>query len=229
MQSKVLTDIKKNRLLLTYKGIVSKKEADAVYTEIRFAAADLKPGFDVISDFSQCKLAHVAGILSLRKMMNFLLEKGVREVVRIVGEDNIINKQMLNFATRIPGYKPIFAYSFEEAEEKLNSAIRRQGMRIHFHNLSVEYLIDGKAVKGQIKNISISGCAVASEGEIPKNGESVSLLFILKKDGADSTEIQVEGDVVRVGEDNFAVHFRMQDDDAKNRLFSFILHESRQD
>lgn len=226
MQSKVTVDIKKNRVILNYRGKISKKVASSMYTDARFCAADLKPGFDIISDFSECELAHVSAISTMRTMILYLIEKGAGEAIRILGETNIVNKQIINLATWIPGHKPVYAGSIEEAEEKLLKMIRREGMRIHFHEFPVYYLIDDERLKGNINNISISGCAILTKEKCPPEDSTVPLLFIFHKDDQTKEELELSGKVVRVDQTGFAVTYADEDEVAKKNLFSNILKES---
>jgi len=62
MKSKVKAEISKNRLYFSFTGSVSRKEMESLYIDTRFGVADMNRGFDVISDFSGCKLIHLAGI-----------------------------------------------------------------------------------------------------------------------------------------------------------------------
>ena len=52
-------DIKRNGLYITLSCDPSKKVLDKVYTDVRFCVADLKSGFDVVTDLSQCTLGHL--------------------------------------------------------------------------------------------------------------------------------------------------------------------------
>lgn len=227
MQSKVTADLKRNRLILTYKGIVSKKDAGEMYTDARFAAADLRPGFDIISDFTGCRMAYVSAIATLRRMIHFLVEKGAGEAVRIQGKTSIINKQIINLATRVPGLRPIQAATMEEAEKKLESVVRREGMRIHFQDLPVEYVSDGRIRNGNVDNISISGCAVSSAAEIPSLDTEVSLIFVCQRADSAPIELKVSGKVVRSDAKDFAVHFEESDQSVKYELFAYILYLSQ--
>lgn len=228
MQSKVIVDLKINRIVLSYRGVVDKKEVSSMYTDVRFAAADLRSGFDVISDFSECEMAHVAALQTMRKIILYLIESGAGEAVRILGETGLVRKQIINFATWIPGHKPISASSFAEAEEKLAQAVRRDGMRIHFHELPMEYILQGVIKKGMIDNISISGCAVSCEGEIPALETVVPLIFVVC-DSAETApyEVKISGKVVRADDRGFAVHFEEEDHSVRYKLFSYMLSESQ--
>lgn len=223
MKSQIAVDLKKNRVVVFYRGEINKNVAASLYTDARFAAADLLPGFDIISDFSECKLAHVSALPTMRKIILYLIEKGAGEAIRILGNESLVKKQVINLATWIPGHKPVYVGSMEEAEEKLATMVRRDGMRIQFHDLSVEYIYDDFARKGLIDNISISGCAVSCEIDVPQVGMEIPLIFIRKKND-ENHEIQILGKVVRADVNGFAVHFN-HEEKSKKELFAFVLEE----
>jgi hypothetical protein len=111
MSLKVKADISKNRLYFTIAGQAVKEEMDKLYTDVRFCVADLKPGFDVISDLSECNIGYLSGVPTFRKIMNFLITKEVGDVVRIINGKSLIFKQVLNLSSRICGYKPLCIHS----------------------------------------------------------------------------------------------------------------------
>ena len=67
MGLKVKADIVKNRLYLAIGGKAVKKDLDKLYTDVRFYVADLRSGFDVITDLSECSLGHLNGVSTFRK------------------------------------------------------------------------------------------------------------------------------------------------------------------
>lgn len=227
MKSKVTADIKKNRVVLYYRGRITKEVASSMYTDARFCAADLKPGFDIVSDFSECELAHVAAITTMRKIILYLIEKGAGEAVRILKESSLVNKQMINFATWIPGHKPVYVASMEEAEEKLSTIVRRQGIRIHFHEFSIFYMVKDKKYSGSIENISVSGCALLTSEKVPVIGDQADLIINIneEKESTDG-EIRLQSEVVRTDIKWFAVRFLNLDDGLKHKLFKHVLSKS---
>ena len=83
-KSKVKADIKRNRLYITLPSIANKVEIEKIYTDVRFSVADLQPGFDVITDLTQCTVGHLNGLSTLRKIMDFLVTNEMGRVIRIV-------------------------------------------------------------------------------------------------------------------------------------------------
>jgi hypothetical protein len=118
--STVSANIKKKRLYITLQGIMSKKEVERLYTDIRFCVSDLDPGFAVITNLSECSIGHLNAIGSFRKIMHYLQEKEVGQIVRIVGKAKIIYLQMLKLSDKTKNYEPKYVKTPEEAEAYLD-------------------------------------------------------------------------------------------------------------
>lgn len=118
-KSKVSADLKKNRLQITLIGALTVKDLQEIYTDIRFCVADLEPEFDVITDYSQCKIAHLAGLGTFAKIREHLQKNGVRTAVRIAGKKQLIFHQISRIAAKSSGYKIIYVKNMEEAESML--------------------------------------------------------------------------------------------------------------
>ena len=124
--STVSANIKKKRLYITLKGIIPKKEAERLYTDIRFCVSDLEPGFAVITDLTQCRIGHLNAISTARKIMQFLLEKKVGKIIRIVGQGKVIYLQMLKLSDKMNGYEPKYVATLEEAEGLLDELSKEE-------------------------------------------------------------------------------------------------------
>lgn len=116
--STVSANIKRNRLDITLRGAISKKEAEKIYTDIRFCTSDLEPGFAVITDLTEASLGHLTAIATFRKITRFLVEKQVGPVVRVVGQASIIFRQIARLSSEA-SYKPRYTKTREEAEQLL--------------------------------------------------------------------------------------------------------------
>lgn len=229
-QLTVTTDIKKNRLYFTVTGEVSKKDLDRFYTDVRFLVADLQQGFDLIAIYSDCKLAHLSALPTFRKITNFLITNGLHEVIRIMPEECVFVKQALNLTARMQGYKPIYASSLREAEEKLDSIDKRNGLRFHLYQFPVEYQFDGITQNGHIQNISISGCAV-SASDITALSIDKEVKIKIAFDNPDSSQeiFEIVSRVVRVEDDSFAVQFNGFKDEREKLLFEHLAQECQCD
>ena len=124
--STVTADIKRNRLIIKLRGTVPKKDTDQIYTDVRFCVSDLKPGFVVITDLTEAKIGHLAGIDSFRKIATYLAEKQVGPIIRVVGPSKIIFQQLAKITNQLAIYKPMYVKSMEEAEDLLKELLKDQ-------------------------------------------------------------------------------------------------------
>ncbi len=229
MNLKVVTNIGKNRLYFTISGKVTQKEVDSFYTEVRFCVADLEPGFDVISDFSECKLAHLGAIPTFRKIMGYLITSGVGEVVRVMPDKCIFCNQIMQLAARSQGYNPICVFTLEEAEDILVNSVKRNGLRFHLHPLPIEYMMGNTKEEGRILNISTSGFAASSTTQHLSVGMEliIQFAFVQQEDSADIFKLKAR--IVRVKDDSFAAEFTDFDDNRKEQLWKCLVYESERD
>lgn len=92
--SKVRADVKSNRLYITLSDAIQKKEMESIYTDIRFCVADLRPGFQVITDLTQARIGHLIGMTTFIKIMEYLAANKVGRIVRVVGKAKLVLQQM---------------------------------------------------------------------------------------------------------------------------------------
>ncbi len=223
----VVTDIKKNRLHFTAAGKVSKKGLEKLYTDVRFCVADLKPGFDVISDLSECTLADLSAIPTFRKIMNYLITNKVGEVVRVMHKNQFIFRQMINLATRLQGYKPIIVATVEEAEEKLNTSIKRKGMRFSLHQQEIEYMRGDEKGTATILNISTSGCAVVATTLQPSVGEELLIEIGFTEQDCSPELFKSKARIIREDNNTFAAEFMDLENDQQKQLWECLVNASR--
>ena len=225
--SSAVADIAKNRLHITIKGRLSKKILDNLYTDIRFCVADLRPGFDVIVDLTECPLAALSGIPTFKKITNHLVANRVGKVIRIIDKDNVVFKQILNLTSRMQGYHVDYVATLEEAEAELATSKPYEGLRFCLYQHAVEYIIDNAQGKGYIIDISTSGCAVNSATLQPSVGDRVSFKTTFSKQAELLDLFEVKATVVWVKENTFAVKFKDVKDDQKEQLWKRLVHESQ--
>ncbi|MBN2429266.1 MAG: PilZ domain-containing protein [Deltaproteobacteria bacterium] len=226
---KISADVRRNRLNLVASGKISKSDLDRMYTDIRFCVADLTPGYFVVSDYTGCKYIELSSIPAFRKIMNYLISSGVGEIVRVMHGNGLIFRQIINLASRLQGYKPIYVATHEEAEQKIDIFEKRNGLRLYLKNKPVEYLLNNMAGQGQVINISTSGCAVETEADQPSVGTE-TLIRIGFKDRDDEEEVfDIKAEVVRGNEDSFAVKFVDLEGERKDRLWSYLTHEAQKE
>ncbi len=228
-KSKVKADIKKNRLYITLTSVVNKTELEKIYIDTRFSVADLKPGFDVVTDLSRCSIGHLNGISTLRTIMDFLVVNQMGRVVRIVGDMSIAFKQLLGIASKFQCYKPVYVTNLEEAEEELLCPIKPNGLRFQINHRQIEYSIDHENGSGHLVDISTSGCAV-QEPTLPLSSDAeVSITIPLHQELNLLSPFTAAAKVVWVRGDRFAVQFIDLDDDRKAILYKCLVNEGRID
>jgi PilZ domain len=226
---KVTADIARNRLYFTIAGNLSKKDYEKLYTDVRFGVADLKPGFDVISDLRNCILGHLSGITTLQKIMNYLITSEVGEIVRVVEPDSLIFKQAVNLAAKVQGYKPVYVSSLEEAEALLAKAVKRNGLRFHLHRHEIVYKINGQEWQGRLVNISTSGCAVEAEQKQDLMNREVVLGLSFARQGQAPLLFDIQAQVVREEGNVFAVKFINLNSPEKEQLWECLLYEAQRE
>lgn len=222
-KSKVETCIDKNRLTLVFAPILTKRELERIYTDVRFASTDLKPGFNVISNFSHTKLLFLNALGVFRKLFNYLLSSDSGEIIRVIQDNRIIHKQMINLSLRVPGYTPVYAPTIQEAEAKITLTQKRNGLRFNLLAHPVEIFINNQKHNGTLINISTSGCAIMVSNLQPKIKAVVEVVFILHDQKKQPNDFSIKSKVVRTENNIFAVTFMDMTEVSKNSLWNCII------
>ena len=228
-KSKVKADLKNNRLYITSPSTANKTELEKIYIDIRFCVADLKPGFDVVTDISKCNIGHLNGLSVLRKIMDFLVVNQMGRVVRVVGDMSIAFKQLLRLASKFQSYKPVYVNTLEEAEEELICPIKPNGLRFQINQRQVEYSIDQEEGTGYLVDISTSGCAVQEPTITLSTDAEISITIPLYQEKDMLSSFTMAAKVVWVLGDRFAVQFLDLDDERKALLYQCLANEGRID
>lgn len=224
----VVIDTNKNRLYFTIAGMVTKKELDSLYTDVRFCVADLKSDYTIISDLSKCKLACLNTIPTFRKIMNYLVLNGTGEMVGVLPGNSLLHRQILNLGSRFRGYKPSFALSLEDAEEKLENSIKRNGIRFNLPHLQVDCMIGDTKLKGHVLNISVSGCAAAVPSTQQASVDEIfSIIVTFTRQDSSLDVFKIKSRVVRVENGILAAEFMELDKDRREQLWNYLVSESR--
>ena len=222
---KAVADRARNRLYLTISGNVDAKTLNALYTDIRFCVADLQPGFIVINDSSECNLIYLSGLPVYKKIIDYLIANKVGEIVRVF-HNTISQKQIKHFSDRIQCYKTMYADHVEEAEKKLDTTKRRNGIRFRLNGPYVEYTINNQSNRGRIVDLSTSGCAVSVQGAVPEAGQNLPFILFFDKHDNYPSQFQINARVVRATASIFSVHFIDIDDDRREQLYQRLVYES---
>ena len=220
-QTKVVVHRSQNRLEVSFAETITRQDLNSLYTDIRFCLSDLDGEFDVISDFSASRIIQLNSIPVLRRIMNYLIAHGVREVIRIIQADRLIYRQFLNLALHTPGYKPAYVATREEADNWIAMHTRRQGIRLNMPDMRVDYRMDEHHGQGKLVDISISGCAVRQAEPTPQQHAEILITFPFSREG--EKRLTLKAMVVRAGPGDFAVRFTDISSDEKEHLWNTLL------
>ncbi len=223
-KSKIETNLKENRITLVFAKILTKKDLDSVYTDVRFTVNDLKPDFNVISNFSETKFLYLNALGVFRKIFNFILSNDCGDIVRVIQDNRIIHKQLLNLALRVPGHVPNYAPTIDEAEAKLKKQQKRDGLRFNLLKHPVELTIESQTFHGTIRNISTSGSVIITNNVLkPEKNSIVEVIFKLQDSKKEEINFSIKSRVVRTENDLFAVTFINVDESTKKILWNCIV------
>jgi len=222
---KAAIDIEKNRLIITMAGHVDEKSITKLCVDVRSCVTELKQGFEVINDLSQCSFIHLTGLTIYKKMIDHIIFNRAGEMIRIIDDNNISSKQVKRLSEKINCYKPIYAKNHKEAVENLESVFRRKSIRFSIHKLNFEYEVRKKIGKGILTDISTSGCAIESPtiNLSPRSKPLITLNF----DNHETlpSVFTLRSTVVRSGENMFAVKFTNLEDELKEQLYKRFIYE----
>lgn len=224
---KTSVSIKKNRLIITVTEKVTKKIIDSLYTEIRFCVADLKPGFDVITDLSACNLATVSGFPTFKKITNHLIISKVGRVVRVIDESKIIKKQLANIAARSQSYETDIFSSMAAAEEHLSASDENGELCFRLNGQHADYVFNEARGTGFVESLSICACKISSSTLSLSIGSQITLTikFDSHKDLLDHFEVTAK--ITTVEGNGFGATFVDTDEEMTGGLWKRLVHESQ--
>ncbi len=223
--AKADANIKKNRLLITIAGNVDGKSLEKLYTDIRFCVADLKEGFEVVSDISQCNLIYITGMPVYKKIIDFLIANRVGAIVRIIKNDNVSFRQIVNFSEKIHCYRTVYADNKEEAERKLEGLVKRDGLRFQLNTIQLQYAHNNQVGTGTMVDISVSGCAVENPSLALAEGDDIVITCNFDQHDTFPAEFRMKARVVRSDEHLFAAHFYDLDGEGRTQLYRRLAFE----
>lgn len=225
----VRADKPRNRLYVTVGGKIGKADLDGFFEEMQSRVADVRPGFAVITDLTDCHHSHLAAIPIFRKIMNYLIDNGVREVIRVVNTKNLIYRQALNLASRIQGYQPAYVKTLDEAEALLSRPKKRTDIRFSMSNKEVRFGTDSCSSAGSLIDLSLGGCSLATDAPLPSLRLKLRLELALLDEQSVACKFDFTALVVRVFDAGFAVAFLGVEDSVKEKLWQCLSQESKLD
>lgn len=121
------SDMKKNRLYITLKGAFEEEEAKLAAGRVTDEIRRLQPGFSVVTDISMIKSSAVEAAEELIRIQKLLLQSGVKNIVRVVGQkiEQIVGKLQFDLASHDSGIVAHTADTVAEADillDKLSDA-----------------------------------------------------------------------------------------------------------
>lgn len=222
----VKVDIKRNRLYCAWEGNVSKSDLDACFTEVRFCVADLKPGFSIVFDLTSCGFVYLEVISTYKRIVKYLMGQGVKEVVRIVNDEQLVRTQFSNLSLRLQGFDPVIVKTPEEAENYLENSTKRDCIRLNLLEKKVTYFIEEQPIPASLGDISAGGCGIETTAKVPENGQDIKVKFVLTGKKQQMHEFELEGRVVRHFQGGFALEFVPLSMEDKQMLLECITYES---
>jgi hypothetical protein len=222
----VKADIIRNRLSITVLA-VSKKELENLYTEIRFCVADLSPGFSVINDLTNCSLGALNALQTFRKISNYLIDKEVGVVIRVINRESLLFRQFVNLTGRMQGYKAITVATLEEAETELNLAAGRSAPRFFLNNQAAEIKTGEEVVAVVILDISTSGCALQCQTPVPIATDELTITIPFPKTAGQLNDFRSRARVVSIQSETLALQFIGLSVVEQERLRERLVHEAQ--
>lgn len=113
---KIKSDPEKNRIIITLGGILTIRESRACQNEIEKEVENLKPGFDVINDFSTLNFGQDSSGHYLTEIIAFLTSRKVNRIVRVVGSSESTMIQFAQLTSHIKNIKFKYVPTLRDAE-----------------------------------------------------------------------------------------------------------------
>lgn len=211
---------------MTISGNIDVESLEKLFSYVQCCVAELKAGFEVINDISECNLLYINSLPVYKKIIDYLVASNAGETVRVVRNDKVSSKQIVNFYNKIQTIKPVLADSAAEAESKLEQGMRRDAARFQLKHLLVQYIFDNAGGQGNIIDISTGGCAAELSSPAPFTlGDNIDLSIIFDEHAEFIMDFRSKARVVRVDDEQFAVQFVDLDEKQKKELHERLAYE----
>lgn len=219
-------DTAHNRLYLTISGRVDARVLEQLFTEIQVCITDLAPGFMVVNNISACQIIYISSLPIYKKIIDYLLKNKAGEIIRIITENNVSCKQIISFTDQIHAYQPLYAYSAQEAEQRLEQITPRAGIRLKLRHLKMAYDSAVGSGEARISDLSTSGCAVVKATLGLPIGMDFEGFLTFPPDPPLISQVQLRGRVVRSSEDGFAARFINLSEAFEEQFYQRLVHEA---
>ncbi len=219
----VRADIIENRLYFKLSGEFAKEELDKVYTDVTFLVADISSVSDGIAGISDCHIGQKKD-QSIKKIPNYLVTNGLGEIIRITNGDSLLHDQDRYLSSVSSPIIPVYAQAHEETKERLESSVKRNGIRFYVNNVPIEYSTDKFCGTGNLVNISTGGCSVESITLPLSIGEEFLMQITFNNQDLIHEKFQVNAKVIKVASNSFASKFNGLTDDQKVQLWKCVVY-----
>src|SRR4029453_19072461 len=124
----VEADVAQNLLIIRYRGYVRSSAVERCAREVASSLTRLRPGFQLLADFTDLEAMDVACAPHLEHIMQLCNEKGVSAVVRAIPRPRgDIGLQIMSYFHYGPEFRITPCRSLEEAQEILTRRIHHSG------------------------------------------------------------------------------------------------------
>ncbi len=221
----VRADVVENRLYFKLSGDFAREELDKHYTEVTFIVADLTPDFGESTESSECDTGEIKG-QSFKKISNYLVTNGLGEIVRVINGNSLLHDQAKYLSSVSSAIIPVYAKTDEEAKERLESSIKRNGIRFYVKNVPIKYSINNQSGTGNLINISTGGCLAESTTLPLSIGEEILMQITFNNQDLTKDEFQVKARVIKRDGNSFAAKFNGLNNEQKEQLWNCIIYGS---
>lgn len=219
----VRADIIENRLYFKLSGEFAKGELDKVYTDVTFLVVDISSGPNGIAGISDCHNGQ-KNDQSIKKNSNYLVTNGLGEIIRITNGDSLLHDQDRYLSSVSSPIIPVYAQTHEETKERLESSIKRNGIRFYVNNIPIEYSNYNFCGTGNLVNISTGGCSVEAITLPLSVGEEFLMQITFNNQDLIHDKFQVNAKVIKVANNSFAAKFNGLTDDQKLQLWKCVVY-----
>jgi anti-anti-sigma regulatory factor len=124
----VETDVAQNLLIIHYRGYVRSSAVEGCSREVAKGLTRLRPGFQLLADFTDLEAMDVACAPHLEHIMQLCNEKSVSAVVRVIPDPRRdIGLQIMSYFHYGPEVRITTCHRLEEAQEILARQIHHSG------------------------------------------------------------------------------------------------------
>lgn len=118
----IQANVGKNRIFIRIEGRVEESQAKGVADAVIKAMDRLRPGFDVVSDFTHAEPLGPEGVAQFQRILEAQRERKFGRAVRIVGRAAQTALQLAR-SSKAHQHEPHLAFSLEEAERMLDGPL----------------------------------------------------------------------------------------------------------